>query len=125
MHQSRVSTICLDVPSPTRTASEDFWSGALGVESRRGTSHPEYSVLGGHAGQRFVLQELNDGPARVHFDIHTDDRDSEVRRLTALGAREVERHDEWTVMVDPAGIIFCVVLVEIGDSSLEDARTWP
>ena len=46
---------------------------------------------------------------RVHLDLGADDREAEVQRLLALGARRVADHGSWTVMQDPEGNEFCVV----------------
>ncbi|MFC8130326.1 VOC family protein [Streptomyces sp. NPDC057302] len=52
---------------------------------------------------------------RLHFDLTTaaDDRDSEIERLLALGARRAEvgqsGEESWTVLADPEGNEFCVV----------------
>ena len=52
----------------------------------------------------------------IHLDLETDDRESEVERLTELGATVVETKTEttgpytetWTVMCDPEENGFCV-----------------
>ena len=62
----------------------------------------------------------------MHVDIHTEDVAAEIARLEALGARVVERRDDWTVMSDPAGLPFCVVRAP--DATLDDrpdVRIWP
>jgi ATP-dependent phosphoenolpyruvate carboxykinase len=52
---------------------------------------------------------------RVHLDITTDagDRDAEIERLLALGARRVDvgqtGEESWTVLADPEGNEFCVI----------------
>ena len=52
---------------------------------------------------------------RVHLDLTTtaDDRDAEIERLLALGARRVDigqtGQESWDVLVDPEGNEFCVV----------------
>jgi predicted enzyme related to lactoylglutathione lyase len=49
---------------------------------------------------------------RMHVDLVTEDRDSEVARLVDMGARHVVDKDEWgvawVVMTDPEGNEFCV-----------------
>jgi hypothetical protein len=72
-----------------------------------------------------LVQELGDGAPRVHIDIHTDDVAAEVARLTALGAGEVERFDDWVVMRDPAGLPFCVVKALPGNLDRPEAVEWP
>jgi hypothetical protein len=59
-----------------------------------------------------VAADASDPPP-VHLDLTADDREAEVRRLCALGAREersvtVEDDWAWTVMTDPDGNEFCV-----------------
>jgi predicted enzyme related to lactoylglutathione lyase len=52
---------------------------------------------------------------RVHLDITTEagDRDAEIERLLALGARRVDvgqtGEESWTVLADPEGNEFCVI----------------
>jgi Glyoxalase-like domain len=52
---------------------------------------------------------------RVHLDVTTEaaDRDAEIERLLALGARRVDigqtGEESWTVLADPEGNEFCVV----------------
>jgi predicted enzyme related to lactoylglutathione lyase len=52
------------------------------------------------------------GKNRVHLDISAVDRESEVRRLTSLGATVLREQEEggyrWTNMQDPEGNEFCV-----------------
>jgi predicted enzyme related to lactoylglutathione lyase len=52
---------------------------------------------------------------RLHLDLNPgiDDRQAEIERLIALGAREVDigqtGDESWTVLADPEGNEFCVV----------------
>ena len=52
---------------------------------------------------------------RVHLDLTTtvDDRDAEIERLLAIGARRVDigqtGEESWDVLADPEGNEFCVV----------------
>ena len=61
--------------------------------------------------------------SRVHIDIEADDIEAEVRRLEALGARQVERIHTWCVMEAPTGQRFCVVRVQRSDFK-ERANVW-
>jgi predicted enzyme related to lactoylglutathione lyase len=55
------------------------------------------------------------GKNRVHLDLTTSaaDRDAEIERLLAIGARRVDigqtGQESWTVLADPEGNEFCVV----------------
>jgi hypothetical protein len=49
---------------------------------------------------------------RLHLDFRPDDRDAEVDRLLALGARRADigqGEQPWIVLVDPEGNEFCVL----------------
>ncbi|MBO4252801.1 VOC family protein [Streptomyces griseorubiginosus] len=50
---------------------------------------------------------------RLHLDFRPDDRDAEVTRLLALGARHADvgqsGDESWVVLVDPEGNEFCVL----------------
>ena len=52
---------------------------------------------------------------RMHLDLTTSaqDRDQEIERLLALGARRVDigqaGTESWTVLADPEGNEFCVI----------------
>ena len=122
MHRIALRTIVIDTPTATHDAERDFWTAALAASSRRGTKHPEYHVLE-HAAMpgTVMVQDIGETPARVHLDIESDDVGAEVDRLCGLGADVVERHDDWVVLRDPAGLVFCVVPGE-GEGFDRDAR---
>jgi hypothetical protein len=49
---------------------------------------------------------------RLHLDLRPDDRDAEVERLLALGARRADvgqGEQSWVVLADPEGNEFCVL----------------
>ena len=60
----------------------------------------------------FKVPEPKVAKSRVHVDLATKDRDAEIERLVALGAREQYRHTErgvsWVTMADPEGNEFCI-----------------
>lgn len=53
------------------------------------------------------------GKNRLHFDLYTDDPEGEVKRLLEIGAtrhpRTPEPGEDFTVLEDPEGNLFCVV----------------
>jgi Glyoxalase-like domain len=110
-HHSRVAKVVIDVDGEDHDATLDFWSGAIGREFGRMPLFPEYHGAGltGCGDMSILVQRLADGPARMHLDIHTDDRPAEVDRLRKLGAVVDNETDRWTVMRDPAGLLFCVI----------------
>jgi predicted enzyme related to lactoylglutathione lyase len=114
MTRNLLNTINIDVPAAVADETVAFWSAALGASPLR-TKMPQYTILENAAEpNRLVIQTIDDGAARVHFDVHTDDLDTEVDRLVALGATLVEAQwkdhpGRWVVMRDPAGNEFCLV----------------
>ena len=74
------------------------------------------------------MQRTGEGtPPRWHVDIESDDVEAEVTRLEALGAtrhRYVEDGRFWQ-MLDPAGLVFCVVGIQTGEEFERYAVTWP
>jgi len=91
-------------------AARDFWKTALLADTRRGDRYPEYHVLEHPATLGPVMvQNLSEGASRVHLDVETDDPPAEIARLVGAGATIAQQHEEWTVLRDPAGLLFCVV----------------
>ena len=124
-HRSHLCTIVIDVPSADHAATAAFWGAATGQEQRQ-LSFPEFHGARLHDSLTLLVQQLGDGGARVHVDIHTDDVPAEIARLEALGATVVDRFPDWTTMSDPAGLPFCVVKAPDGTlDDRDDVRTWP
>jgi len=49
---------------------------------------------------------------RLHLDFRPDDRDAEVERLLALGAKRApvgQGEQSWVVLADPEGNEFCIL----------------
>lgn len=119
-----MSTVVIDVPAGDHGRELAFWEAAVG-ESLPRFDYPEYH--GGQLhGQDFwlLIQQLDEGAARVHVDIHTDNLDAEVERLERLGAQRVQRAHSWWVMRDPAGLLFCVIPDDHGTLNDSNAHRW-
>lgn len=119
-HRSVLSKIVIDVAPGDHTRELAFWEGAVGQPLPQFERSPEYhgaTLVHGHVG--LLVQRLREGESRVHVDIHTDDVAAEVARLERLGAERVEERSYWTVMRDPAGLMFCVVV----DHNLDDTNS--
>lgn len=116
-------TIVFDFPSEVHDSARDFWQAALLADVRRGSRYPEYHVLEHPAALGHVMvQHLREGTSHIHVDIETDDLEAEVSRLVDAGAEVLQRHEEWTVLRDPGGLLFCVV--PVGSEDFEQlART--
>jgi hypothetical protein len=124
-HYSRISKIVIDVPPEAHERELAFWSGAAGREFQHFDKYPEYhgAELNEHVG--VLIQRLETGESRVHFDIHTDDLEAEVARLESLGAERVQEAHTWWVMRDPAGLLFCVIPDPPGRLDDTNATRWP
>jgi predicted enzyme related to lactoylglutathione lyase len=95
-----------------------FWSQALGwkVLSEREREIVIGPDVNAPTGMCFMpVADEKTVKNRVHVDLTTGaaDRDQEIERLLALGARRVDigqtGKDSWTVLADPEGNEFCVI----------------
>jgi catechol 2,3-dioxygenase-like lactoylglutathione lyase family enzyme len=94
-----------------------FWQEALRYIPRE-PAKGGWVVLRDPAG-RNVNVSLNQvseklmGRNWLHFDLYTNDQDSEVERLLRIGAtrhpQTYEPDDDFIVLEDPDGNLFCVV----------------
>lgn len=93
-----------------------FWTAALGYVVR--DADPSFAVLTDpqRRWSNVSLQRTDEpkrGRNRVHLDLYSTDRDSEVTRLEGLGAIRVpwdyEPDHDHTVLADLDGNEFCVI----------------
>lgn len=99
-------------------AQARFWAQALDYVVREPAA-PDFVVLMPRSGDgpNISLDAVPSErvlPPRVHLDLYADDQPAEMRRLTALGAREVHWSGrppdaDYVIMEDPEGNRFCVV----------------
>ncbi len=85
--------------APRRPADEDF----VILKDPSGGS-PNVSVQ--------ATEELKFGKNRMHLDLYATDQRAEVERLVKLGAtvhRPAQEGEDFVVMADPEGKLFCVV----------------
>ncbi|TNM26032.1 VOC family protein [Streptomyces sedi] len=124
MHRSRLHVFLIDSPPETADAGIAFWSAALGKtpEPAEGTPYTLLSRLEG--GEMLAHQRMEEGQARVHLDLETDDVPAEVARLEALGATRTGEADGCVHLLDPTGLVFCVVPTQSEDFT-EHATVWP
>lgn len=113
MHVGSVVIDCSDLP-----AMLAFWSAALGYLPRDDPPGDDFVVLRDPAGARVnvslqLVPEPRRGKNRLHLDLYTAHPDEEVERLVALGAtrhpRAAEPGEDFVLMQDPEGNVFCVV----------------
>ncbi len=94
-----------------------FWRDALHYEPRE-PPEEDFVVLKDPSGAGVnvsiqVVPELRVGKNRLHFDLYTEQQESEVERLLGLGARRHPRtpepDEDFIVLEDPEGNLFCVI----------------
>ena len=122
MHRSRIGLVLIDHPEDQYDAALAFWAGVQGVEPKpEGT----YAAIGRMGSVHLEAQRTGSGTApRVHLDIESDDVPAEVARVQALGATVLEDREDYTILLDPGGLVFCVVPVQTGERFERDAITW-
>ncbi|TDE88823.1 glyoxalase/bleomycin resistance/dioxygenase family protein [Occultella glacieicola] len=127
MHRSRIGVVLIDHPADRYPEAARFWAAATGGSATGDPAaeqpYEHLAALGGDVS--LYLQRTGTGtPPGVHLDIETDDVPAETARLLELGARVVVEHDEYRVLTDPGGLVFCIVPVQTKDFA-ERARVWP
>lgn len=106
----------------------EWWKQVLGYvdleDDPNGPGDEECLIVSPVNGHRLLFIEVPDekrGKNRIHFDLqpHAGTRDEEVRRVVALGAKEVaDERDHygpgigWVVLQDPWGNEFCILRSE-------------
>ena len=125
MHRSRIGVVLIDHPPTSYDSATAFWGAAAGATPEPVQGEP-YTSLGHVGALELATQRLDDdsGP-RVHLDVETDDVEAEVRRLQGLGATVTDRRDEYAILADPGGLVFCVVPVQSREQFEHAATTWP
>jgi predicted enzyme related to lactoylglutathione lyase len=96
-----------------------FWTAALGYVTEGPAAGRYQSLLPSDGpGVEILLQRTADakhGKNRVHLDLRTPDLDSEIARVTQLGATVLtaspitEYGWTWHILADPDGNEFCVL----------------
>ncbi len=116
MHRSRLCHLIIDCSDETAPASLAFWSGALGKRplNEFRENNPYVWLEGGAGTLALAIQTVRDA-SRIHLDIETDNVEAEVKRLEKLGATRHAFVEDWWVMCDPAGHLFCVVPPQTSD----------
>ncbi|TMC49826.1 MAG: VOC family protein [Chloroflexi bacterium] len=110
-----VGSVVIDCNDLARMVA--FWQAALRYVPR---DPPEegFTVLRDPQGRRVnislqLVPEKRAGKNRLHLDLYTDNQAEEVRRLLELGAarhpRIPEPGDDFILLEDPEGNVFCVV----------------
>jgi predicted enzyme related to lactoylglutathione lyase len=132
MHRSRVCHFVIDVDDLDRAV--DFWSAALGATEdliSPSSRHVYRKLRLPDSEIRILLQRTDDkkvSKERMHLDLESDDVETDVKRLEALGAtrwdHQKERGFDFWVMRDPWANEFCVLQVEFPEL-LAQRTPWP
>jgi hypothetical protein len=110
---SRPDTLCLDVPPDEFDREVAFWSAFTGLEAHPAPV-PGYAYLTHRADWaiRLLLQRRDSAApgdrTRGHVDFGCTDAGARDRHV-ALGARMTGAEQYWTVLSDPAGLVYCLV----------------
>jgi catechol 2,3-dioxygenase-like lactoylglutathione lyase family enzyme len=111
----RIGSVVIDVKDFSRM--RDFWQKALGYDEGRppesGDPFPA-SILRDPAGKgpNVTIDRMEPYRGSLHLDLYTDDPEYEIERLLRLGAtlyRAREPDEDFTVLADPEGSLFCIV----------------
>ncbi|WP_313408703.1 VOC family protein [Aeromicrobium sp.] len=105
-----------------------WWKRLLGYVDVEGDPNEpgdeECAIRDADSGHEILFIEVPEGKAvknRLHFDLRprTGDRDAEIERVIAMGAREVADlrgkygpGTGWVVLADPEGNEFCILRSE-------------
>jgi catechol 2,3-dioxygenase-like lactoylglutathione lyase family enzyme len=112
----RIGSIVFNCADFTRERA--FWQSALGYEPRPGSEPGDpphrFQVLRdpAKAGPNVSIDEGEPERAPLHLDLYSEEPEADVERLLRLGAtlyRAREPGQDFTVLADPEGNLFCVV----------------
>src|SRR5437773_2593749 len=125
MHRSKLSTFVLDCRTDDLDAATAFWSAALGRPAKPPQEGDDrYRELESGPSEPILLLQKVEHESRIHLDIESDDVESEVARLEALGARRIEQIRTWWVMEAPTGQRFCVIQAKSDLATRPGGRAW-
>jgi hypothetical protein len=109
--RSLVDQLCIDIAPQSYENERAFWAALTGIERGRG-SRPEFEYLAGPGMPlRLLLQRLDNdaaAPCRAHLDLSCDNLAAEQARHEALGATILRQMPNWTTLVDPRGLAYCI-----------------
>ena len=109
----RVGSVVIDVRDFDRMMA--FWQAALGYRPRNPpTPGDDFLVLKDPTGKgpNVSIDRMEPLRGRIHLDLYTEDPEGEVERLLRIGAtlyHPREPGEDFSVLADPEGNLFCVV----------------
>ena len=110
----KIGSVVINCKDYDRTVA--FWKEALHLVPRA-PAEREFTVLRDPrgTGPNVSVQETDEmkfGRNRMHLDLYATDQKAEVERLVKLGAtihRPAQEGEDFVVLADPEGKLFCVV----------------
>ncbi len=125
MHKSKLAGFVVDCRTDNLQSAAEFWAAALGMQTQPlpGQEGEKYIQLLDPSDRLHIEVQSVEHSSRVHLDIETDDIEAEVKRLEALGARQISSVNTWCVMEAPTGQRFCVVRPE-SEAFAAQAKQW-
>jgi len=110
MHRIMLREVIIDAPAKDVDTVTTFWSSALAATPHPVPDEPFTALRGAASLPHVATQDIGDDPTpRYHLDIETDDLEAEITRLQGLGATVRTRYDDYAVMADPVGLLFCLL----------------
>ena len=113
MAEASIGSVVIDVNDLARM--KDFWSEALDYKVEfEGEDWIKLSDPHGEAVNVSLqlVPEPRDGKNRLHLDLYSHEPQAEVERIASLGAEVVRPRgegDDFAVLADPEGNLFCVI----------------
>ena len=102
--------VIIDAPTAQLDAVTAFWSGALAATPDPIPDEPFIGLRAAASLPHVAIQDIGDDPTpRYHLDMETDDLEAEIARLTGLGATVQTRFDDYAILADPVGLLFCLL----------------
>lgn len=109
----RIGSIVIDVDDFDRMMA--FWQAALRYVAKYPVNPEDPFVIlkdPAGTGPNVSIDPMPPERGRLHLDLYADDQEGEVERLLRLGAtryRPREQGEDFVVLADPEGNLFCVV----------------
>lgn len=113
MDRVYVGSVVIDVNDIEKMRA--FWQDALGYQKAHASDDWVKLVDPNEKGVSVSLQvvpERREGKNRLHLDLYAKDQLAEVERLERLGAvreRGPNQGEDFVVLSDPEGNLFCVI----------------
>lgn len=108
-----IEMVTFDCADPDALAA--WWADVTGGEVNA-VAPGEFVMVSQEKGPTLGFQRVPDptpGKNKVHLDFASQDKEAEVKRLVAAGAKELGRNSfgpefDWVTLADPEGNAFCV-----------------